>query len=78
MLKDASTYQIIDPTELGVAMTLPLGKHSGRHAFALACADAGPHARARTSSTRPSAASRQLADRGAPVSLDDVFQEVRA
>ena len=22
-------------------MTLPLGKHSGRHAFALACAEAG-------------------------------------
>ena len=41
MLKDAGTYQIIDPRELGTAMTLPLGKHSGRHAFALACAEAG-------------------------------------
>src|ERR1043166_4829001 len=41
MLKDASTYQIIDPTELGLTMTLPLGKHSGRHAFAQACAAAG-------------------------------------
>jgi 2-isopropylmalate synthase len=41
MLKDASTYQIIDPNELGLRMTLPLGKHSGRHAFARACAEAG-------------------------------------
>ena len=41
LLKDVSTYQIIEPSELGLAMTLPLGKHSGRHAFALACADAG-------------------------------------
>jgi 2-isopropylmalate synthase len=41
MLKDSSTYQIIDPAELGLVMTLPLGKHSGRHAFSRACADAG-------------------------------------
>jgi 2-isopropylmalate synthase len=41
MLKDAATDQIIDPTELGLTMTLPLGKHSGRHAFARACAAAG-------------------------------------
>ena len=41
MLKDAQTYQIMDPTELGLVMSLPLGKHSGRHAFARACAEAG-------------------------------------
>ncbi|MGZ6575952.1 MAG: 2-isopropylmalate synthase, partial [Solirubrobacteraceae bacterium] len=41
MLKDVRTYQIIDPTEVGVHMTLPLGKHSGRHAFACACAERG-------------------------------------
>ena len=41
MLKDAETYQIMDPTELGLVMSLPLGKHSGRHAFARACAEAG-------------------------------------
>ena len=46
MLKDAKTYQIMDPTELGLVMTLPLGKHSGRHAFALACAEAGSRSRA--------------------------------
>ena len=31
MLKHAGTYQIMDPEELGLTMTLPLGKHSGRH-----------------------------------------------
>jgi 2-isopropylmalate synthase len=41
LLKDVATYQIIDPSELGLAMTLPLGKHSGRHAFSRACAAAG-------------------------------------
>ncbi len=43
MLKDASTYQIMDPEELGLTMTLPLGKHSGRHAFRQACEEAGVH-----------------------------------
>ena len=41
LLKDVATYQIIDPTELGLAMSLPLGKHSGRHAFSHAVAAAG-------------------------------------
>jgi 2-isopropylmalate synthase len=41
MLKDPRTYQIIEPSEVGALMALPLGKHSGRHAFARACADAG-------------------------------------
>jgi 2-isopropylmalate synthase len=41
LLKDVQTYQIIDPEELGLAMTLPLGKHSGRHAFSHAVAAAG-------------------------------------
>ena len=36
-----ATYQIIDPAELGLTMSLPLGKHSGRHAFARACEEAG-------------------------------------
>ena len=77
MLKDASTYQIIDPAELGVVMSLPLGKHSGRHAFARACQAAGI-------SLDPDEITaafhrfKQLADTGAPVSLDDAFQEVRA
>ena len=41
MLKNAATYQIMDPEELGLTMTLPLGKHSGRHAFRRACERAG-------------------------------------
>jgi len=77
MLKDSGTYQIIDPNELGAAMTLPLGKHSGRHAFALACAEAGrtlERAQLDTAFRR----FKELADRGGSVSLDDVFQEVHA
>jgi len=77
MLKDAATYQIIDPVEVGARMTLPLGKHSGRHAFARACAEA------RLSLNREELADafvrfKRLADLGVPVTLDDVFQEVRA
>jgi 2-isopropylmalate synthase len=41
MLKDPATYQIIDPAELGLEATLPLGKHSGRHAFSRALVAAG-------------------------------------
>ncbi len=77
MLKDAGTYQIIDPNELGTAMTLPLGKHSGRHAFALACAEAG-HALERPQLDTAFRRFKELADLGKPVSLDQVFQEVRA
>ena len=77
MLKDPRTYQIIDPAELGTAVTLPLGKHSGRHAFARACADAGR----RLDRDQVDAAFKRfkrLADHGALVSLDDVFKEVPA
>jgi 2-isopropylmalate synthase len=77
MLKDAGTYQIIDPALLGTRMTLPLGKHSGRHAFAKACAEAG-RALGRDEIDAAFRRFKRLADLGAPVSLDDVFQEVRA
>jgi 2-isopropylmalate synthase len=77
MLKDAGTYQIIDPTDLGAAVTLPLGKHSGRHAFARACAAAGRELD-RDAVNAAFKRFKRLADLGAPVSLDDVFQEVRA
>ena len=77
VLKDASTYQIIDPAELGLTMSLPLGKHSGRHAFARACAEAGLELdRAQVDSAF--ARFKQLADGGDRVSLTDVFQEVAA
>ena len=77
LLKDATTYQIIEPKELGLAMTLPLGKHSGRHAFAQACADAGlelDEELLAQAFTRFKA----LADNGQHVSLDVLFVEVTA
>ncbi len=77
MLKDAGTYQIIDPNDLGTAVTLPLGKHSGRHAFARAAAAAG-HQLDRDQVNAAFRRFKKLADLGAPVSIDDAFQEVRA
>jgi 2-isopropylmalate synthase len=58
-------------------MTLPLGKHSGRHAFARACIEAG-HALERSQVDAAFKRFKKLADLGVPVSLDEVFQEVRA
>jgi len=77
MLKDERTYQIIDPTEVGVSMTLPLGKHSGRHAFARACAERG----VRLVGDDLNAAFgrfKTLADGGDVVALDEVLAEVTA
>jgi 2-isopropylmalate synthase len=75
MLKDAATYQIMDPEELGLTMTLPLGKHSGRHAFARACAEAGIDLQGdelRSAFAR----FKRLADERKAVTLYDVFEEV--
>ncbi len=75
LLKDLATYQIMDPEELGLTMTLPLGKHSGRHAFARACADAGidlPADELRIAFAR----FKRLADERKAVTLYDVFEEV--
>jgi 2-isopropylmalate synthase len=75
LLKDLATYQIMDPEELGLTMTLPLGKHSGRHAFARACAEAGidlPADELRTAFAR----FKRLADERKAVTLYDVFEEV--
>jgi 2-isopropylmalate synthase len=77
LLKDTSTYQIIEPKELGLAMTLPLGKHSGRHAFAQACADAGIELAAGELSSA-FARFKRLADERKAVTLYDVFEEVPA
>jgi 2-isopropylmalate synthase len=74
MLKDVSTYQIIDPEELGLTMTLPLGKHSGRHAFRRACEQAG----IQLSDAELSDAFQRfkgLADTRRAVTLYDVFHE---
>ena len=77
MLKDAATYQIMDPAELGLVMTLPLGKHSGRHAFARACADAGI-ALEGAALNEAFARFKRLADSRKHVTLADVFEEVAA
>ncbi|HEY2372656.1 MAG TPA: 2-isopropylmalate synthase [Gaiellaceae bacterium] len=77
MLKDARTYQIIEPASVGVRMSLPLGKHSGRHAFAKACAERG----VKLGKNELDAAFRrfkELADAGGAVTLEDLFEEVAA
>jgi 2-isopropylmalate synthase len=75
VLKDVSTYQIMDPAELGLRMTLPLGKHSGRHAFARACADAGIDLD-RDELAAAFTRFKALADERKAVTLYDVFEEV--
>jgi len=75
MLKDAATYQIMDPAELGLVMTLPLGKHSGRHAFARACAEAGIELE-RAALEEAFRRFKRLADTRKHVTLFDVFEEV--
>jgi 2-isopropylmalate synthase len=77
LLKDTSTYQIIEPKELGLAMTLPLGKHSGRHAFARACSDAGLQLDEELLS-QAFMRFKALADTGQHVSLNALFVEVTA
>ena len=75
MLKDSETYQIMDPRTLGLEMTLPLGKHSGRHAFARACQEAGIELDDK-SLANAFTRFKQLADSGKTVTLSDVFEEV--
>jgi 2-isopropylmalate synthase len=71
--KDVSTYQIMDPAELGLTMTLPLGKHSGRHAFARACSEAGIEL-SRDELNDAFAHFKELADSRPAVTLTDVFE----
>ncbi len=77
LLKDTTTYQIIEPKELGLAMTLPLGKHSGRHAFARACAEAGLQLDDERLA-RAFVQFKALADSGRHVALDELFTEMSA
>src|SRR5207245_1620225 len=74
VLKDVSTYQIMDPAELGLTMTLPLGKHSGRHAFARACVEAGIELD-RAELNRAFVRFKELADTRPAVTLHDVFEK---
>ena len=74
MLKDERTYQIMDPARLGARTTLPLGKHSGRHAFARACAERGIE----LVGEELNAAFRRFkarADTGGPVALEEIFEQ---
>ena len=70
-------HHAMDPEELGLTMTLPLGKHSGRHAFRRACDEVGLRL---TDDELAAAFTRfkRLADSGADVSLHDAFEEVAA
>jgi 2-isopropylmalate synthase len=77
VLKDVATYQIMDPEELGLTMTLPLGKHSGRHAFARACAEAGITLD-REALNKAFARFKELADSRPAVTLHDVFEKEAA
>ncbi|GIU94856.1 MAG: hypothetical protein KatS3mg012_1313 [Gaiellaceae bacterium] len=77
MLKHPSTYQILDPAELGLETTLPLGKHSGRHAFRKACEEAG----IRLSEEELASAFQRfkaLAGMRTPVTVHDVLEGVAA
>jgi 2-isopropylmalate synthase len=77
MLKDDRTYQIMNPSDIGVHMTLPLGKHSGRHAFARACAERGVN----LAGEELDGAFRRFkerADAGGDLTLEELFQEVTA
>jgi 2-isopropylmalate synthase len=75
LLKDVATYQIIDPGELGLAMTLPLGKHSGRHAFSRACSEAGLELD-EEELVVAFARFKARADEGAALSIHELVQEV--
>jgi 2-isopropylmalate synthase len=77
VLKDVGTYQVIDADELGVETTLPLGKHSGRHAFARACVEAGLELR-REELDEAFARFKRLADERRQVTLSDLFERVTA
>jgi isopropylmalate/homocitrate/citramalate synthase len=74
MLKDPRTYQIIEPASVGVRMTLPLGKHSGRRAFAKACAERGVQL-AKHELDAAFRRFKELADAGGVVAVEDLLPE---
>ena len=71
VIKDRRTYEIMTPADVGVASTLVLGKHSGRHAVKKRCEDMG-HALSRFELDRVYREVIALADRQKSVSDDDV------
>ena len=77
VLKEAAPYQSLEPPGHHHRLKLPLGKHSGRHAFARACADAGI-ALEGAALNEAFARFKRLADSRKHVTLADVFEEVAA
>ena len=71
VIKDRRTYEIMTPADVGVASTLVLGKHSGRHAVKKRCEDMG-HELSRFELDRVYREVIALADRQKSVSDDDV------
>jgi len=78
MLKDRTTYEIIDPREVGVPESqLVLGKHSGRHALRFRAGQLG-YALDGAALERAYAAFLALADRKKWVSNDEILNLVHA
>jgi len=72
MIKDAQTYQIIDPRSVGIpASSLVLGKTSGRHAFKERLAELG-YSLNEDSLNRAFAAFKELADKKKNVTDRDI------
>ena len=72
MLKDRSTYEIMDPRSVGLTdSTLVLGKHSGRHAFKTRMEDLGYHL-STEDLNRSFARFKDLADKKKSVSDQDL------
>ncbi len=77
MLKDRSTYEIMDPKDVGVpASQLVLGKHSGRHALRFRAAELG-HPLEGDALEQAYGAFIALADRQKWVSNDEILSLVR-
>jgi len=72
ILKDRSTYEIMDPKEIGLSdSTLVLGKHSGRHAFKTRLEDLGYQLSAEDLN-RTFARFKEIADKKKAVSDQDL------
>ncbi len=72
LLKDRSTYEIMDPRSVGLAdSTLVLGKHSGRHAFKTRLEELGYHL-SPEDLNRAFARFKELADKKKAVSDQDL------
>lgn len=76
VLKDQRTYLLLDPAELGASSGLCLGKHSGRHAFALYLSTLG-HALSGPSLEIAFTRFKDACDQGRLVSDDELLEMAR-